>query len=189
MVLDLGDPLVHLTDTQKKTLCQNAVNRGEQIPHECHKFDLVHVHADNPRDYVRKLTQEEADCYWTTYPEVGLTYQNLGLPLSKETASYSWNDEANKGNFRNVICRDASGNYNWKLTQQETQCYWMNYPQAGLQLQQEGQDLSQRSASFSFNYNANILGNEPRNLVCGLMFRDPTQMQTPNQNQSLIILL
>ena len=56
--------------------------------------------------YDVKLTDIEAVCYWTNFPNAGEAIQNQSLPLNAMTASYSWNYEANKdgGALRNIIC-------------------------------------------------------------------------------------
>ena len=103
--------------------------------------------------------------------------QNNGVALDSKSASFSWNFEANKGNLRDVFCKNSAfdvnpGKYDIKLSEMEAKCYWTNYPKAGLAIQQAGLNLNKDSASFSWNFEANKDGGQLRNVVCDLMKRD-----------------
>ena len=80
----------------------------------------------------------------------------------------AWNNAANiEQDFRNVFCK-TNGRYEVTFSKTEAECYWQNYPMAGLDIQNEGLELNEVSAAFSWNYIANTKGTL-RNVVCDQM--------------------
>ena len=62
--------------------------------------------------YSVTLTPQEASCYWKKYPQAAQDFKNLGIPLDTKSASFSWNNYANKfGELRLEACEDMKTQY------------------------------------------------------------------------------
>ena len=47
------------------------------------------------KEWCKKLTQDEANCFWMNFPKQALDFQKFGVDLNPTNASFAWNYAAN----------------------------------------------------------------------------------------------
>ena len=128
--------------------------------------------------WIRVLTDEEANCYWANYPDAVKTNISNGLPLNAKTASFEWNWAANNDKiYKNVHCK-VNGKYDRHLSETEAKCYWINHPTKAGNFTKNGHVLSVDTANFAWNFVANS-GANVESVICDKMLSKPEAPPPP----------
>jgi hypothetical protein len=103
LIKKLQDQDKKVVDDIKKTEVKDAADKEKELNGA--KADWLC--KNDKTKFCRKLTDDEAKCYWINQPGSAKDYSADGEGLNTENASFSWNFEANSNESveGNVACK------------------------------------------------------------------------------------
>ena len=82
-------------DAMKALITKFTKQLTADKPAPAKEDDSAWMCKDDKTKFCRKLTDDEAKCYWINQPKVAGNFFQNKLKLTTENASFSWNYEAN----------------------------------------------------------------------------------------------